>query len=85
MKSGTQPTGTKRGKECTIKASNYRKILLNVSVMLQCIANTAWSQVTLSVRQGEKKKKKRRRRRVIERIRKSFQTAEMSHCQIDRY
>lgn len=42
----------KRGNECATTASNYRKTLLNVSVMLQCTANTAWSQVTLSVRQG---------------------------------
>ncbi len=55
--------GIKRGNECATTASNYRKTLLNVSVMLQCIANTAWSQVTLSVRQGEGKRRKRRRRR----------------------
>lgn len=59
--------GIKRGNECATTASNYRKTLLNVSVMLQCIANTAWSQVTLSVRQGDGKKRRRRRRRRSDR------------------
>lgn len=45
--------GINRGNECATTASNYRRTLLNVSVMLQRVANTAWSQVTLSVRQGK--------------------------------
>lgn len=47
--------GIKRENECTTTASNYRQKLLNVSVMLQCIANTTWSQVTLSARQGKRR------------------------------
>lgn len=50
MKPGTPPTATrgiKRGNECATTASNYRKALLNITVILQCIANTAWSQIAL--------------------------------------
>ena len=47
----------KRGNECATTASNFRKTLLNVSVMLQCTANTAWSQVTLSVKHRERRRR----------------------------
>lgn len=50
--------GIKRGNECATTASNYRKTLLNVSVMLKCIANTAWSRVTSSVRAKKEKEGK---------------------------
>lgn len=73
IKSGTQQKNT-GGKECATTASNYSKILLNVSVMLQCTANTA------TVKSFYLRGKERWRRggdKAIKRMRKTFQTAEV--------